>query len=221
MANEFSERYARQQLINNWDQKKLSSATVVVIGAGLLGEFVNLGLAALGVGEIRIVTSERNGKKDNGVLGKLKKYTKYNGDEKAKIFANVLKKLNPTIQVIDIHTELFTENYFVLFNSPKIVIDTTNDQQSKLMCQKYCKENKTTFVSCCSNDVYGLVDVNPDEAKLSEHFKFEDKEQGSIVSEVLAGFVIDEVRKVLMPLNQNDKTVKKTLKYNLIDKERF
>ena len=53
----YHERYHRQGLIQGWDQKKLSNGRVGIISRSYLGEFVSLGLAALGIGEIRILTS--------------------------------------------------------------------------------------------------------------------------------------------------------------------
>lgn len=218
---EYQERYARQELIQGWVQQKLTDARVVVVGHDLLSEFINLGLAALGVGEIRIFTNYKNGK-EVSVLGKLKRYIRYKGSEKAKMMAHVIKRLNNTIKAIDVHTELFTKEYFPLLNNPKIIIESTNNQKSKLMCWQYCKNNKISFISACASDTYGFVDVNPDESKLKNQFQIgEDKDQNLIVSEILAGFVIDEARKILLPLTQKEKVISKTLKYDLAGDNRF
>lgn len=220
MTQQYQERYARQELIKDWDQKKLTDSRVCILGSDMLSEFVNLGLAALGIGEIRIITSAKNGKGD-GILGKFKNYTNYDGNEKASIFAYVLKKINPGIEIIDLHTEIFNEGYFPLLNNPKVVIDTTNDKKSKWMCMDYCKGNNVPFVSVSAGDFEGIVDVNPDDQKINGHFAFEGQLQNGIVSEVLAGFVVDEVRKILLPLNKNEKVCKRTLRYRLNAIERF
>lgn len=48
-------RYHRQELIDGWDQEKLRNAKVAIVGDGKLAEYVAIPLAALGVGEIRII----------------------------------------------------------------------------------------------------------------------------------------------------------------------
>ena len=220
MTQQYQERYARQEIIKGWVQKKLTDARVVVLGHDALSEFVNLGLTALGIGEIRVVTNAKNGKQEN-IISRFKDYTNYNGNEKAKIFSYVLRKINPSVNVIDIHTKLFNNNYTVVFNNPKVVIDVTNDKDSKVLCAEYCKEHKMDFISAIAGPAYGIVDVNPDSQKLKEHFVLEKEKQDLIVSQILAGFVIDEVRKILLPLNANEKLCKKTLRYNLTGTERF
>ena len=90
------------------------------------------------------------------------------------------------------------------------------------MCWMYCKENKVPFISACASETHGFVDVNPDEKRLKDQFQIgEANEQNLIVSEVIAGFVIDETRKVLMPLNPKEKVISKTLKYDLAGDNRF
>lgn len=219
MTQQYQERYARQELIKDWDQKKLTNSKVCVIGHEMLSEFVNLGLTALGIGEIRIITSAKNGKMES-LLEKFKNYTSYKGNEKASILAYVLKKINPSIEIIDIHTEIFNEGYFPLFNTPKVVIDTTNNKKSKLMCMRYCKENRIYFISISAGNVEGVMDVNPDDQKIKEHFAFEEQLQNNIISEILAGFAVDEVRKIILPL-KNEKMCNKTLRYKLNGVERF
>ena len=54
MAEE-TDRYARHHLIDWWDQERLASARVMVVGAGAIGNEVIKNLALLGVGNLWIV----------------------------------------------------------------------------------------------------------------------------------------------------------------------
>ena len=219
--SDYHERYSRQELIKNWDQKKISEARVAVVGGELFAAFVCLGLAALGIGEIRIITNEKEKKDQYSVFSKFKKYINYNGNEKAKTLVATLKVFNPTIKPIDIHTEMFGKEYYPVFNNPRVVIDITNKKESKVLCMEYCKERIIPFISGVVGDQSGLMNVNPDENELTQQMIISNQQQNPIISEILAGFIIDETRKVILPLNKNETLVKKTLKYNLTEKERF
>ncbi len=50
-----TERYARQLLLENWDQEKLSKSTVVVAGIGALGTIVAVDLVLTGIGKVVII----------------------------------------------------------------------------------------------------------------------------------------------------------------------
>jgi adenylyltransferase/sulfurtransferase len=55
LLEETNSRYHRQELITWWDQSKLLSARVLVVGAGALGNEVAKNLALVGVGRVDIV----------------------------------------------------------------------------------------------------------------------------------------------------------------------
>ncbi|MHA1228226.1 MAG: ThiF family adenylyltransferase, partial [Candidatus Hodarchaeales archaeon] len=48
-------RYARQLLIENWDQEKINKSIVSIIGLGALGTVVATSLAMAGVGKLILV----------------------------------------------------------------------------------------------------------------------------------------------------------------------
>jgi len=49
------DQYDRQKRIKGWDQKKISSATVMVIGAGATGNEVVKNLVLTGIGKIILI----------------------------------------------------------------------------------------------------------------------------------------------------------------------
>ena len=220
-TDSYHERYHRQELIQGWEQKKLSNARVGIISGGCLGEFVSLGLTALGIGEIRILTNEKKGKSDFSFLDKLDDYSDYRGSEKAKVASSILKKINTTIEIIGIHSQIVSYSSFVLFNNPDVIVDATNSRNSKLLCVDYSKKNTIPFISLSAGYNKGIVDVNPDDKKLEKHFEYNNESQNPIISSVLSGFAIDEIRKILLPLNKNDKVCTKSLVYNLAENDPF
>src|SRR6516165_5841408 len=53
------DRFARFRLISWWDQQRLASARVLVIGAGALGNEILKNLALLGVGRVFLADLDR------------------------------------------------------------------------------------------------------------------------------------------------------------------
>ena len=87
------DRYHRQSLITWWDQERLSDASVLVIGAGALGNELVKNLALVGVGTVVVVDLDQveNSNLSRGVLFR-------EGDEgadKATVVAARAAELNP------------------------------------------------------------------------------------------------------------------------------
>jgi molybdopterin/thiamine biosynthesis adenylyltransferase len=94
-ANVDDDRYARQRLLSGWRQERLSEATVLVAGAGALGNEVLKNLVLLGVGHLLIVdldTVERSN------LSRTVLFSEADvGAPKASAAANALVRLNPSV----------------------------------------------------------------------------------------------------------------------------
>ena len=90
-------RYGRQVLIPGWDQKKLSDASVLIVGVGAIGSFVAVNLALSGVGEIILVDM------DTIELSNLNRQLLFSGEDvgrsKAIVAAEKLRILNPAIEI--------------------------------------------------------------------------------------------------------------------------
>ena len=55
MVIDDSDRYSRLRLIGWWDQEKIASAKILVVGAGALGNEVLKNLALLGLGHVYLI----------------------------------------------------------------------------------------------------------------------------------------------------------------------
>lgn len=93
-----TERYARQLLIEKWDQEKLAKSTVLVAGIGALGSIVALDLALTGIGKIIIVDF------DTIELSNLSRQFLYSdkdvGESKAIVAGQRLREANPDVQIL-------------------------------------------------------------------------------------------------------------------------
>lgn len=102
------ERYDRQRRIPGWDQNRLAAATVLVVGAGAIGNEVLKNLALAGVGHLVIVDLDRVER--SNLSRTLLFRTADCGMPKAEAAAHALTALNPAVQV----TPLVGDLRFVL-----------------------------------------------------------------------------------------------------------
>ncbi len=178
------ERYHRQELIEGWDQEKLRKAKIAVIGDGPLAEYSLIPLAALGIGEIRIL--------GNSEGGKFMDFAKETGD-KLEYLKTCLEKLNPDVEVIPIHGVLCNDSVSYFLKGCDIVIDTTNSESSKAIAS-----DAQNYVSVTGSGNRGFVSAKKGTQKGKEHVYALEGGQDKTLSLVLGGIVAGEVKKMLM-----------------------
>jgi len=126
-------------------QKKLNSASVLIIGIGGLGTTASLYLANSGIGKI-IVNDY-----DSVDLTNLPRQILFNsddlGDNKAEIAKKKLLTFNPNITV-EVLTEKLKKNQLgeIVLNVD-VVLDCTDNLQSRLLINKVCIKNKKSLIS--------------------------------------------------------------------------
>lgn len=128
MSHTDQERYARQRALPGFGapaQSRLSSARVLVIGAGGLGSAVLPLLAASGVGTIGVVDDDRV------ELSNLHRQhihgTADVGRSKVHSAADTLAALNPNTTVVPIEERLTSENALRLFAEYDLVVDGSDN----------------------------------------------------------------------------------------------
>jgi len=100
----FDLRYDRQQRIPGWDQQRLIAATVLVAGAGALGNEVLKNLALLGVGQLLIVDLDLV---EHSNLSRTLLFCEADvGHPKAAVAANALRRINPALRVTALSGDL-------------------------------------------------------------------------------------------------------------------
>jgi molybdopterin/thiamine biosynthesis adenylyltransferase/predicted RNA-binding Zn-ribbon protein involved in translation (DUF1610 family) len=98
------DRYSRQRLIASWNQEKVTSARILVAGAGALGNEVLKNLALVGVGHILIIDFDRV---EISNLSRSVLFREQDiGLPKATTAAQALQRLNPDIRVSAIDGDL-------------------------------------------------------------------------------------------------------------------
>ncbi|MHA1448719.1 MAG: HesA/MoeB/ThiF family protein [Candidatus Hodarchaeales archaeon] len=90
-------RYDRQERVENWDQEKILSSKVILIGAGALGCVAGLNLAAMGIGNIVVIDLDTV--ETSNLSRQFLFRDEHVGQEKAIVAANGLRKMNPDIKI--------------------------------------------------------------------------------------------------------------------------
>ena len=141
-------RYSRHLGLDDFtqqSQKKLCTASALIIGVGGLGTTASLFLANSGIGNIILNDY------DSVDITNLPRQILFNSDDlgknKAEIAKKKLMKFNPNISVKAL-TEKLQENKLEEINLVvDVVLDCTDNLQSRLLINKVCIKNKKPLIS--------------------------------------------------------------------------
>lgn len=140
-------RYNRQIILPNIGakgQEKLKATKILVIGAGGLGSPLLQYLAAAGIGTIGIVDA------DTVDISNLQRQVIYRtadaGKPKADISAEILRQLNPTIQINSYATYLNSKNALQIIENYDIIADCTDNFATRYLVNDACVLLKKPFI---------------------------------------------------------------------------
>jgi len=151
-------RYDRQELISWWDQDRLRSSRLLVVGAGALGNEVVKDFALVGVGSIHVVDMdviERSnlarclffGESDNGKF-------------KAEVVAAGAGRLNPDCHVtFDIANIMHFGVGFV--SNFDLVVGALDNREARLWVNQACRKMGMTWIDGAIEGIRGVVKVFP------------------------------------------------------------
>jgi len=150
------DRYSRQVMLEEigyQGQLKLKQAKVCVVGVGGLGNPIVTRLAAMGVGNIRIVD------RDVIELSNLHRQTMFNEDDvgqvKVETAAKKLRKLNPDIVIEELPVSINDYTAFDVVDGCDVVIDALDSVNARYSLNKACIDKKIPFVTGAAVGVTG------------------------------------------------------------------
>ena len=153
-------RYSKQIMLPQVDiegQQKIMDATVLIIGMGGLGPPTALYLAAAGVGHLIIADF------DQVELSNLQRQiihqTRDIGDDKVNSAKNKLTELNPNIKITIANELIHTDNLPELIKGVDIVLDGTDNFDSRFEINQICVEHQKPLVSAAVVRFEGQVSV--------------------------------------------------------------
>jgi adenylyltransferase/sulfurtransferase len=143
------ERYSRQILFQHIDgnrQKKLINSTVLLIGCGALGTVSSSYLVRAGIGELTII--DRDYIEENN----LQRQILFDEDDilenlpKAVAAQKKLQRINSNVKVEGIVTDINYSNIEELTKDVDIIIDGTDNFETRFLVNDYCVKNSIPWV---------------------------------------------------------------------------
>jgi molybdopterin-synthase adenylyltransferase len=151
------DRYGRLRLISWWRQERLAAASVLVVGAGALGNEVIKNLALLGVGTTYLIDLDliEASNLSRSVLFR----SEDSGQTKATVAARRACELNPEITVVPMHGDVLTDLGLGLFADVDLVIGCLDNRESRLWVNRQCWKVGTPWIDAGIQEIQGVVKV--------------------------------------------------------------
>ena len=151
------DRYSRLKLIGWWDQQRLASARVLVVGAGALGNEVLKNLALVGIGHITLIDFDtiENSNLSRSVLFRAAD----SGKPKATVAAAMIQELNPDVTVDTIQGNVLTEIGLGLMRSMDLAIGCLDNREARLWVNRMCWKVNTPWIDGGIQEINGVAKV--------------------------------------------------------------
>ena len=153
-------RYNRQIILRQFDfegQEALKQASVLMLGAGGLGCASSQYLATAGIGKITLIDD------DVVELSNLQRQVLHHdadvGKKKVESAADSLRELNPHIVVDTVATRLDDNGLRALIETHSIVVDASDNVETRNQLNRLCFATKTPLVSGAAIRMEGQISV--------------------------------------------------------------
>lgn len=136
-SSDFEEdRYSRLRLIPWWDQERLKNATIMVVGAGAIGNELIKNLALLGIGRILIfdMDSIENTNLTRSVLYRAKDVGRY----KAEVAAERAMEINPDVKAKAFISNIIDDVGLGVFRRMNVVLGGLDNREARLAINQSC-----------------------------------------------------------------------------------
>lgn len=149
------DRYWRLRLISWWNQDVLRSASIMVVGAGALGNEVIKNLALLGAGTVIIVDFDRV---EVSNLSRSPLFRAQDeGKSKALVAARAAEALNPDCRFIALEADATRDIGLGIFRRVDVVIGGLDNREARLAVNRACWKVGTPWVDGAVDDTRGIV----------------------------------------------------------------
>ena len=148
-------RYDRHELISSWDQKRLTSASILVAGAGALGNETLKLMALLGAGHLQVIDYDLVSTSN---LSRMVLFRQADiGRPKAEVAAERLREINPEIEVQTIQGDLRYDIGLGAFRKADIVLGCLDSVNSRWALNRNCMQAGVPWLDAGISDFHGQV----------------------------------------------------------------
>ena len=144
----FLEKYSRQIIMEQVGvegQKKINNSAICIIGCGGLGTSAAQYLSMSGIGKLVFIDH------DSIVLSNLNRQTLFSdkdiGESKCKVLTKKIKNINKSITVNNYQKKINANNIDQYVEDCSIILDCTDNYESRLTINKFCHNKKKILVS--------------------------------------------------------------------------
>jgi adenylyltransferase/sulfurtransferase len=151
------DRYSRLRLIGWWDQNRIKSAKILVVGAGALGNEVLKNLALLGIGQIHLIDFDQiqNSNLSRSVLFR----SHHAGQSKAIVAAQMAMELNADCRIIPIDGDVLTDIGLGLVREMDLVICCVDNREARLWINRMCWKTNRPWIDGGIQEINGVAKV--------------------------------------------------------------
>ena len=150
-------RFDRFKLIGWWDQQRLASARVLVIGAGALGNEIIKNLALLGVGNLLIADMDRV---ENSNLSRSVLYREAdNGSMKATVAAQAAREIYPDVKAHAFNGNIVHDLGLGAFRWADVVLGGLDNREARLAINRNCYRVNRPFIDGAIESIDGSARV--------------------------------------------------------------
>lgn len=157
-SSDFEEdRYARLRLIPWWDQDRLKNATIMVVGAGAIGNELIKNLSLLGIGKILIFDMDdiENTNLTRSVLYRRKDVGRY----KAEVAAERATEINPDVKAKAFVSNIIDDVGLGVFRRMDVVLGGLDNREARLSINQSCYKVNRPWVDGAIEVLNGFARV--------------------------------------------------------------
>ncbi len=167
VKDESESRYSRQTILKEMGingQQELEKASIAIIGIGALGTVAAELIARAGIGKLILI--DRDIIEETNLQRQMLFTEKDVGRSKAVVAAEKIKEINRTCKITVQAIHLTSKNIDIL-NMADLILDCTDNQQTRFLINDYCKKNKKLWIYAAAIRTEGYVmPIFPDQACL-------------------------------------------------------
>lgn len=152
-----SDRYHTFGYISWWRQEVVREATVLVVGAGALGNEVLKNLALMGIGQILVVDFDTI--EDSNLSRSVLFRENDRGRSKAEVAAEGVKSLNPDVAVKAWHGDINYELGLGVFRHVDAIIGCLDNREARLSINRFSWAVQRPWVDGAIQELMGIVRV--------------------------------------------------------------